>query len=132
MTRDPLGAFDSTVVDDVAWEFDCTPDSLAALARDHQESVRALPGVDDIVYEWRRTLPVDPLVERRSDAYFLRIESAVWAEFTDALALGDDEAAALVAVHARQFGASLGGDERPGAAAENIATEREPMVLTRP
>ena len=139
MTRDALAAFDPTLVRAVAREFERDPDALVALVRDHQESVRTLPGIDNLVYEWRRTLPVDPLVERRSDRYLLRIESAVWGEFTAALALGDDDARALRAVHARQFAESIRNDERgerpaggPGARDPTRTDGREPIVLTRP
>ncbi|MFB6305070.1 MAG: hypothetical protein ABEH47_07880 [Haloferacaceae archaeon] len=119
MTRDPLAAFDAAAFDAVAFD----AQRLRRLARRHQETVRENPGVDDIVYEWRRAYPHQPLVERTDAAYYLLVEPAAWREFGDALGLDGAARDALRALHARQFAAVLGepDDER-----------REPMVLTRP
>jgi hypothetical protein len=119
--RDPLAAFDDGVAGAVAAEFGLPPATLRALVRRHQETVRRLPGVEDVVYEWRRSLPVSPLVERRSGAYLLAVPGHVWPEFREEMALSDVEYDALRAVHARQFVRS--GHEATG--------DREPMVLTR-
>ncbi|MFB6157383.1 MAG: hypothetical protein ABEJ34_06035 [Haloferacaceae archaeon] len=119
MTRDPLAAFDGAVVAAVADD----DDRLRRLARRHQEAVRENPGVDDIVYEWRRAYPHQPLVGRTDGAYYLLVEPAAWREFGDALGLDDVERGLLTTLHARQFAAAVGepGDDR-----------REPLVLTRP
>jgi hypothetical protein len=119
--RDPLAAFDGTVVETVARQHDIDEQRLRALVRRHQQSVRDLPGVDDIVYEWRRMFPTDPLVERRRDRYVLAPPAHVWAEFGDSLGLDDDEQAAVVAVHTRQANNAVDGD-----AGEDC------VVLTRP
>lgn len=122
MTRDPLDAFDDSVFVAVAEEYDTSTETLRDLVRRQQELVRRLPGVDDIVYEWRKAFATDPLVERRSDSYFLAVPGHVWPEFASALSVSTAELNALRAVHDRQFRAEL-GDE---------AGDADAMVLTRP
>ena len=122
VTRDPLAPFEDRVIAAVAEEYDVSTATLRALVRRHQELVRRLPGVDDIVYEWRRSFPNDPVVERRPDVYFLSVPATVWPEYVSALALDDNEAALLCAVHEAQFEASVGGMP---------SGDRNAMVLTR-
>jgi hypothetical protein len=122
MTRDPLAPFDDGVLAAVARDHGVTVGTLRDLVRRHQELVRRLPGVDDVVYEWRRGFPNDPVVERRPDAYFLSVADTVWPEYVAALSLDECEAAALRAVHRRQLDASVGG--RP-------TGDRGAMVLAR-
>lgn len=124
MTRDPLDAFDADLWETVAADHDVDAEALSALARAHQAGIRELPGVENLVYEWRRSLPVSPLVERREDVYLLRVEDAVWGEFRAVLDCDDAEFAALRAAHARQFERSL--DDDLDAAPEGA------FVLTRP
>ena len=132
--REPLAAFDDDGIRAVAADRGDDEAAVRDLVRRHQESVRDLPGVEDIVYEWRRMLPRPPLIERREDAYYLLLRRDVWEEYRDALSLTEGEFAALRAVHARQFAAAVGaagsdGDDGREAAADD---DREPMVLTRP
>ena len=122
MARDPLAAFDERVLAEVADEFDASVAALAALVRRHQRLVRRLPGVDDIVYEWRRGFPTDPVVERRPEAYYLSVAESVWPEYVAALSLSEREADLLVAVHRAQLEATVGGQP---------TGNREAMVLTR-
>jgi hypothetical protein len=119
--RDPLAAFDSGGIEAVARDRGLAPEAVRDLIRDHQLAVRRLPGVDDLVYEWRRTFPQDPLVDRRADAYYLALPRHVWPEF--GTGLSDGELRALRAAHERQFGTEFGVDE---------LAARDPMVLTRP
>jgi hypothetical protein len=121
----PLDAFDEDVLRRAATEtgFDLT--ALRSLIRRQQEMVRELPGVEDIVYEWRRTLPRSPLVERRPDAYYLVVEARIWAEYAEALSLSPAELDALRAVHRAQLVTTVGADAVAG-------DDREPFVLTRP
>lgn len=121
MATDPVAAFDEAAVDCVAREFDASIESVWSLVRRHQELVRRLPGVDNIVYEWRNAFETDPVVERTVDAYYLAVAPSVWPEYVSALSLTDEEAALLRAVHRRQL-------ER-GVSGETEATEA--MVLTR-
>lgn len=121
MTRDPLAAFDDDVVAAVAAERDLSAASLSELIERHQRLVRELPGVEDVVYEWRKTLPDDPLVERREAAYYLAVAPAVWAEYGEALDADAADLDALRAVHDRQLRSA--GDPPEG--------DREAIVLTR-
>jgi len=118
--RDPLAAFDEAVIDAVADQHGIDERRLRALVRRHQQSVRDLPGVDDIVYEWRKAFRTDPLVERRPDRYVLATPAHVWPEFGDHLDLDDDERTALEAVHERQAREHTGSDVD------------HPVVFTRP
>ena len=122
MTRDPLAPFDDAVFAAVAEEFDTSTAALRDLVRRQQEAVRRLPGVDDIVYEWRRGFPNDPVVERRQEAYYLSVADTVWPEFAAALSLDEREATLLRTVHQRQLEATVGGSP---------TGDRGAMVLTR-
>ena len=122
MARDPLAPFDDEVFRSVASEHGVPEAPVHDLVRRHQELVRRLPGVDDIVYEWRNAFPNDPVVQRQPDVYYLSVAATVWPEYVAALSLDEREAAVLQAVHRRQLEASVGG--RP-------AGDRGAMVLTR-
>ncbi|EJN60091.1 hypothetical protein [Halogranum rubrum] len=120
--RDPLHAFDDAVIEAVARERDFEVQTLRDLVRKQQEVVRSLPGVDDIVYEWRKAFATDPLVERRPDAYFLSVPGHVWPEFASSLSASGEELNAVRAVHDRQFRAVLG----------DVGGDTDALVLTRP
>jgi hypothetical protein len=123
-TCPPLAAFDETVVDAVADETGIRPTRLRELAARHQEEIRDLPGVDDIVYEWRNHFHMDPLVARTGAAYVLAVESHVWEEFDEGLDASGAERDALKALHDRQARALAPDGER---------FERgDAIVLTRP
>jgi hypothetical protein len=121
-TRGPLVAFDDTVIETVARERDLEVTALRDLVRRQQEVVRSLPGVDDIVYEWRKAFATDPLVERRPEGYYLSVPNHVWPEFATSLSVSTAELNALRAVHDRQFRAVLGDD----------GGDNDAIVLTRP
>lgn len=123
--RDPLAVFDEAVVAAVARESGLDAETLRGAIRRHQEQMRDLPGVEDLVYEWRKTLPQDPLLERREDAYLLVVHPNVWPQFVDALDLDDDELAALREVHARVLADNVGADDIPD-------DERDAMIVVRP
>jgi len=105
--RDPLAAFDPDVVDAVAADHDLAASGLRDLASRHQESMRDLPGIDDLVYEWRTQFHDDPMVERTETAYYLTVREHVWEEFADALDLSERELGALQALHDRQLHAAV-------------------------
>lgn len=124
MTRDPLALFDDAVIAEIATEFDISAEVLRGAARRHQEQMRDLPGVDDLVYEWRKTLPREPLVDRRDDAYLLVIHPGVWPQFVDALDLREAELDALRELHARVLAAEVDAAEIPD-------DERDAMIVVR-
>lgn len=121
MARDPLGAFDPGVLSSLDADIDAG--RLRTLARRHQETVRANPGVENLVYEWRKNYPRHSLVERTDGAYYLLVPRTAWDEFGDALGLDGPERDLLRTLHARQFVAEIG---------EPLGEDRAPMVLTRP
>jgi hypothetical protein len=100
--RDPLVPFDADIVDAVAERTDTDPAHLRDLLRRHQQSARDLPGVDNLVYEWRKYLPYDPVVARTDEAFHCVVLPEVWADFADTLDIGDADFERLLAVHDRQ------------------------------
>jgi hypothetical protein len=121
MSRDPLEPFDEAVIEAVAADHDLDSATLRALVERHQQQMRDLPGVENLVYEWRKTLPRDPLVERREDVYLLVVHPDVWPQFADALEFDDDVLAAVRAVHARQLSAETTAQR----------DDRDAMIVTR-
>jgi hypothetical protein len=124
MSRDPLAAFDDETVAATSAAHDVGENVLRAIARAHQENVRELPGVDDIVYEWRNQFHQDPLVHRTETVYVLAIQHHVWEEFGAALDIGGAELDALLALHDRQARALVDDGGR-------FDTD-DALVLTRP
>jgi len=122
--RPPLAGFDDETIERVATDHGLDPAALRTLVARHQEGVRDLPGVEDIVYEWRSQFHEDPLVHRTDAVYVLALRSSVWDEFADSLDLDGAADEALRAVHARQARSHVDGTDRLDAGA--------PMVLTRP
>ena len=130
MTREELAAFDDDLLRSAIAGVGA--DRLAALAREHQAGIRELPGVDDIVYEWRRGLPWDPVLFRSPEVYVLALPDRVWAEFLGELGTGNPEADALRELHDRQARRTLEGVDRPDADAAAALDTHAAMVLTRP
>lgn len=118
MTADPdlLVPFDADLVELVAGRHDVTAEDLRELLASHQRQVRANPGVDDIVYEWRTQFHEQPLVTRTDDVYYLLVRDHVWDEFADALDVAEATMVAVNDVHEEQTrrdtGAERGPDER--------------------
>jgi hypothetical protein len=110
-TRALLAPFDDDVVADVVEEHDCEEDALRRALRDHQELARSLPGVENLVYEWRKQY--DTLVVRTDGAYYIVVPASVWAEYRPHLDATDDVFDAVEAVHERQLRRAVeveGGD----------------------
>ena len=128
MTRDELAAFEERVIDAVAADHAVEPGRLTELVRAHQTNVRELPGVEDIVYEWRNYFHQDPLVGRTPTVYYLALPDHVWEEFVDDLGLDAAERDALLAVHDRQARAASDED---GVEVARLDTDAA-LVLTRP
>jgi hypothetical protein len=101
--RDELDPFDADLFAIVGDEHGVDADRLRELTRTHQSNVRDLPGVEDIVYEWRSQFHWDPLLAQTAGAYYLALPDHVWDEFAESLDASDTEREALVALHERQI-----------------------------
>lgn len=123
--RDQLVAFDENVVSRTVDETNVGTERLRDVAQSHQQMVRELPGVEDIVYEWRRALPKNPLLERRTEVYYLAVDATIWGEYGDALSLSETDFDALRTLHENQLAAALGPESVPD-------DGRLPLVLVRP
>lgn len=128
MTREELAAFDRSVIDAVADEHGVSPARLTELVCTHQRNVRDLPGVEDIVYEWRSYFHRDPLVGRTKAAYYLALPDHVWDEFTEDIGVTGPERSALLAVHDR---AAREAEDEAGVEATRLDTDAA-LVLSRP
>jgi hypothetical protein len=100
--RDPLAAFDDEVFEATVTAGDIEEVRLRELARIHQDDIRDLPGVDDLVYEMRNQFHQDPLLHRTEAVYVLAVQSHVWDEFGDSLETTADSLDALRDLHDRQ------------------------------
>ncbi|MFC7019140.1 MULTISPECIES: hypothetical protein [Haloarcula] len=122
---DLTAPFDDEVVRAVAAENDVDRDVLADALVDHQRTMQANPGVEDLVYEWRKQY-ADPVLERTPDRYVVGVRTAVWEEYGEYLDLEDHVLAALVAVHQEQVLRTLSEDALAG------ATDLVALVAVRP
>ncbi|MGM0592624.1 MAG: hypothetical protein ACQETI_13560 [Halobacteriota archaeon] len=109
-------------IETVARDHQVDQTELRTLVARHQDLVADLPGVEDIVYEWRKTLPRNPLVERRRAAYYLLVDERIWREYARALSFEGEELTAVEAVHRLTL---------RRVAADRLDDDRKPMVLLR-
>ncbi|WP_226013045.1 hypothetical protein [Halomicrobium salinisoli] len=119
---DPL--FERAVVAAVADDVDVDEDELRSALDTHQESVESLPGVENIVYEWRKEY-ADPLLERTEEAYYLLVPERVWAEFAEHLDLSAAMETAVVEVHRRTVAARTDCPAEPPESAAYVALSRD-------
>jgi len=126
--RDPLAVFDADVIEAVAAEADLEPAAVRAVVRRHQEGMRESPGVDNLVYEWRKYYPYDPLVARTDRACHVVLLAEVWDEFADRLDLSAAEQEALMAVHDRQARA----DAVERGEDTEVFDDAAPLLVSRP
>lgn len=110
--REDSGPFDADVLAEAAWAHGVEETQLAAAVVRHQESVAALPGVENLAYEWRRRYE-SALIERTTDAYYLAVPDHVWGEFGDALGLSDAMLDAVRDLHRRTVAARTGAPSDP-------------------
>ncbi len=99
---DPLAPFDDEVIEEIAGRMDLDAVTLRERLIDHHDHAATTPGIDELVMEWRRFLPYEPLVERTGDAYLLAVESSIWTEFGQQLSLSEAELRGIKAVHDAQ------------------------------
>ncbi|MCG1003040.1 MULTISPECIES: hypothetical protein [Halobacterium] len=96
--------FDDEILERVATDSGVTETALREAAASVQATLAGHPGltVDGLVYEWRQAFRDDPLVERRPDAWILRVPERVWADVRDRAAVPENVEDALTALHATE------------------------------
>jgi hypothetical protein len=96
--------FDDQTVARVAADSDVTEVELREAAESVQATLADYPGrsVDGLVYEWRQAFRDDPLVERRPDAWLLRVPERVWTDVRGRADVSHDVEDALVALYATE------------------------------
>lgn len=122
---DRLTAFDDDVIRAVASENDVDEAELTDALWDHQRTMRDNPGVEDLVYEWRKQFD-DPVLSRTDARYVVAVRPTVWEEFGSYLDFEDGMLAAVSAVHQEQVLRSLTADEL------DFADGLVPLVVQRP
>ena len=102
MTDDELLApFDVAVIRTAAQDNDVEEPALREALADHQRTMRDNPGVEDLVYEWRKQYD-DPVLARTADVFVVAVPAAVWEEYGDYLDLERAVLEAVAAVHQEQ------------------------------
>jgi len=96
-----LSPFDEKLIAQVANANDIEVERLETAVADHQRTMRENPGVEDLVYEWRKQYD-DPVLLRRPDVFIVAVPPAVWEEYAEYLEFEDDLLAAVTAVHQEQ------------------------------
>ncbi|MHC3380883.1 hypothetical protein [Haloarcula sp. H-GB5] len=96
-----LAPFDDEVVRGVAGTNSVDEEQLRSALADHQRTMRENPGVEDLVYEWRKRFD-DAVLHRTPETFFMAVREDVWEEYGAHLGLDDYLLAAVVAVHQEQ------------------------------
>ncbi|MCJ0618846.1 hypothetical protein JZX76_04715 [Haloarcula hispanica] len=96
-----LAPFDDEVVRGVARANSVDEEQLRTALADHQQTMRDNPGVEDLVYEWRKRFD-DAVLRRTPETFFMAVRETVWEEYGAHLGLDDYLLAAVVAVHQEQ------------------------------
>jgi hypothetical protein len=115
--------FDPAIVRDVAAAADRSDSWLDAQLARHQRSMESLPGIENLVYEWRKQYG-DVVISRTSDQYVVAVPDWVWDEFADALELETGGVEPLVEVHRRQVVEGGHASGPPAAAESYIVLDR--------
>jgi len=96
-----LAPFDVAVIRTAARDNDIEEPALREALADHQRTMRENPGVEDLVYEWRKQYD-DPVLSRTDEMFILAVPSTVWEEYGDYLEMERPLLQAVVAVHQEQ------------------------------
>ena len=123
MERDETRLFDQDDVRVAAEAFDVDRDLVTDVLARHQHAVENLPGVENIVYEWRKQYE-DPLLARTETAYYLRVPRTVWDEFGDAIEIEGDTLSALIEVHRRTVAGECDVPAEPPSSVSYVALDR--------
>ncbi|MEF8828365.1 MAG: hypothetical protein V5A49_04990 [Haloarcula sp.] len=96
-----LALFDDEVVRAVAGTNSVEEEQLRSALADHQRTMRENPGVEDLVYEWRKRFD-DAVLHRTPETFYMAVRETVWEEYGAYLGIDDYLLAAVVAVHQEQ------------------------------
>lgn len=96
-----LAPFDLAVIRTTAQHNDIEESELRDALASHQRTMRANPGVEDLVYEWRKQYE-DPVLDRTPELFVLALPPTVWEEYGDYLDFESETLAAVTAVHQEQ------------------------------
>jgi hypothetical protein len=98
---DLLAPFDLAVIRTTAQHNKIEEARLREALTTHQRTMRETPGVEDLVYEWRKQYD-DPVLVRTPTMFVLAVPPTVWEEYAEYLDFGDETLAAVTAVHQEQ------------------------------
>lgn len=99
---EPLAPFDADILASVAGSHDVTEHQLREALKTLHAHVESFSGVEELVHDWRKGLPYDPLVTRTAETYYLVFLPTVWEEFAEQLDWKETTLEAVRAVHERQ------------------------------
>jgi len=120
-----LAPFADEVVRGVAGTNNVDEEQLRSALADHQRTMRENPGVEDLVYEWRKRFD-DAVLHRTPETFYMAVRETVWEEYGAHLGIDDYLLAAVVAVHQEQVLRETAVDS--SAIAENAVA----LVVSRP
>jgi len=98
---DLLAPFDLAVIRTTAQHNPVDEAALREALTAHQRTMRENPGVEDLVYEWRKQYD-DPVLARTPAQFVLAVPPTVWEQYADYLDFEDETLAAVTAVHQEQ------------------------------
>jgi hypothetical protein len=98
---DLLAPFDENVLRAVASENDIELSLLRDALADHQRTMRDNPGVEDLVYEWRKQYD-DPVLARTDSVFVVSVPPGVWEQYGEYLDIETPTLQAVTAVHQEQ------------------------------
>lgn len=119
-----LAPFDLAVIRTTAQRNDVEEGVLRDALAAHQRAMRENPGVEDLVYEWRKQYD-DPVLVRAPELFILALPPTVWEQYGDHLDLEDGTLAAVTAAHAEQ---TIRND---AVTAADLTSERMPLLVGR-
>jgi hypothetical protein len=93
--------FDEDVIRAVASENDVDIDLLREALADHQRTMRDNPGVEDLVYEWRKQYD-DPVLARTDALFVVSVPPTVWEQYGEHLDMETATLRAVTAAHQEQ------------------------------
>ena len=96
-----LRPFDADVIRTVAKANDIEIEPLRETLADHQRTMQQNPGVENLVYEWRKQYD-DPVLARTDTVFIVAVLPTVWEEYGDYLDIDPPLLRAVTAAHQEQ------------------------------